>query len=122
MTHLVAGFAAGLEIAAFSNDQAGLKWNSVCSFGMSVSRDHVPPITARALNNGEEPSGEIRKLSTLLEASQALLKERSLEAGLRQVLEILDRHQGAIRSRVVLLDEHVRDVELETSAGDTQPG
>jgi len=65
----------------------------------------------------EAHTGETRKLSTLLEASQALLTTLDLREGLQRVLEILGRHHGAIRSTVVLLDEQTGDVKVEASAG-----
>src|SRR5262249_17746747 len=71
----------------------------------------------------EEPAeahaGEVRKLSTLLEASQALSATLDLKASLQRVLEILGRHHGAIRSTVVLLNENSGDVELEAAFGVT---
>src|SRR5262245_41104103 len=70
----------------------------------------------------EAHAGEIRKLSTLLEASQALLTTLDLKEGLQRVLEILGRHHGAIRSTVVLLEEHTGEVRLEASAGAITPG
>jgi Nif-specific regulatory protein len=63
-------------------------------------------------------TGEVRKLSTLLEASQVLLRERSLRPALEGVLDILHRHHGAIRSTVVLLNATSGEVELEAAAGD----
>jgi len=71
-----------------------------------------------AAGTPEEHTGEVRQLSTLLEASQALLREPLLRPALAAVLEILHRHHGAIRSTVVLLNKTSRDVELEVSAGD----
>ena len=69
----------------------------------------------------EEPAeahaGEVRKLSTLLEASQALSATLDLKESLQRVLEILGRHHGAIRSTVVLLNENTGDVELEAAVG-----
>jgi Nif-specific regulatory protein len=65
---------------------------------------------------------EVRQLSTLLEASQALLKEPSLKTGLVQVLEILGRHHGAVRSTVALIDEETGNVEIEASAGAVDRG
>src|SRR5215475_12500941 len=69
----------------------------------------------------EEPAeahaGEVRQLSTLLEASQALSATLDLKQSLLRVLEILGRHHGAIRSTVVLLNESTGDVELEAAAG-----
>jgi Nif-specific regulatory protein len=76
---------------------------------------------AQPLNPEDPHAGELRKLSTLLEASQALLKERRLQSGLQHVLEILDRHHGAVRSTVVLLNEETGEVALEASAGAVEP-
>src|SRR6266581_1608475 len=67
-------------------------------------------------------AGEVRKLSTLLEASQALSATLDLKEGLRRVLEILGRHHGAVRGSVVLLDEETGDVEVEVLAGAVSPG
>jgi Nif-specific regulatory protein len=78
--------------------------------------------TADLLDSEDAHKGELRKLSTLLEASQALLKERSLKAGLQHVLEILDRHHGAVRSTVVLINEQTHEIELEASAGAIDAG
>jgi len=77
---------------------------------------------SHSLNPEDAHAGELRKLSTLLEASQALLKERSLKAGLQHVLEILDHHHGAVRSTVVLINEQSREIELEAFAGAIEPG
>jgi len=57
-------------------------------------------------------AGEVRKLSTLLEASQALSATADLNDGLRGVLEILGRHHGAVRGTVALLDEDRDEVAL----------
>src|SRR5580765_8204782 len=74
----------------------------------------------------EEPAeahaGEVRKLSTLLEASQALSATLDLKEALGRVLEILGRHHGAVRSTVVLLNENTGDVEVEASAGAVTQG
>ncbi len=67
-------------------------------------------------------AAEVRKLSTLLEASQALLKEPNLKAALTQVLEILGRHHGAVRSAVVLVNERTNEIALEASVGAIEPG
>jgi len=64
-------------------------------------------------------AGEVRKLSTLLEASQALSSTLDLKQGLHRVLEILGRHHGALRSTVVLLNEDTGEVEVEAAAGRT---
>ena len=81
---------------------------------MSSSQKWTAPAEAHA--------GEVRKLSTLLEASQALSATLDLKEALRRVLEILGRHHGAIRSTVVLLNEDTGDVEVEASAGAVTQG
>jgi Nif-specific regulatory protein len=67
-------------------------------------------------------AGEVRKLSTLLEASQALSATLDLKEGLRRVLDILGRHHGAIRSTVVLLNDQTGQVEVEAAAGAVTAG
>ena len=70
----------------------------------------------------EAHAGEVRKLSTLLEASQALSATLDLKEALQRVLEILGRHHGAVRSTVMLLNESTGDVELEAFSGAIAPG
>jgi Nif-specific regulatory protein len=70
----------------------------------------------------EAHTGEVRKLSTLLEASQALSATLDLKESLQRVLEILGHHHGAIRSTVVLLNDNTGDVELEAASGAIVPG
>ena len=65
----------------------------------------------------EAHAGEVRKLSTLLETSQALAATLDLQAALTRVLEILVRHHGAVRGAVVLQNENTGEAELEASAG-----
>jgi Nif-specific regulatory protein len=77
---------------------------------------------AQWMEPDEAHAGEVRKLSTLLEASQALSATLDLHAGLTRVLEILVRHHGAIRGAVVLQNEVTGEVELEASAGAIAPG
>jgi Nif-specific regulatory protein len=83
-------------------------------------------VTSSSVSNWMEPAaahaGEVRKLSTLLETSQALSSTLDLKEGLQRVLEILGRHHGAIRSTVVLLNEETGEVEVEASAGRVTAG
>ena len=58
---------------------------------------------------------ESRRLSTLLEVSQALSGTLNLKSALHRVLEILARHHGAVRSIVTLLRD---DGELHVEASD----
>jgi Nif-specific regulatory protein len=67
-------------------------------------------------------AAEVRKLSTLLEISQALLAARELKTGLSKVLEIISAHHGALRSTVVLLNQQTREVAFEVSVGAIDPG
>jgi Nif-specific regulatory protein len=70
----------------------------------------------------EAHAGEVRKLSTLLEASQALTATLDLQQALQRILEILGRHHGALRSTVVLLNEETGEVELEAASGAISSG
>lgn len=78
--------------------------------------------TTKPFEATEANSAEVRKLSTLLEASQALSVTPSLQQGLQRVLEILGRLHGALRSTAVLVNEDSGDVEFEASAGAIKPG
>jgi Nif-specific regulatory protein len=77
---------------------------------------------AKWMEPTEAHVGEVRKLSTLLEASQALSATLDLKESLQRVLEILGRHHGAIRSTVVLLNDETGEVEVEASAGAVAQG
>jgi Nif-specific regulatory protein len=63
----------------------------------------------------ENVASEARRLSTLLEVSQALSGTLNLKASLHRVLEILTHHHGAVRGLVSLLDA---DGELRVEASD----
>jgi Nif-specific regulatory protein len=66
-------------------------------------------------------ASEIRRLSTLLESSQALTGTLDLTGGLHRVLEILAQYHGAVRSSVVLLDEETRQLRVLASDGLDRP-
>ena len=72
--------------------------------------------TATAAEQGREA----RRLSTLLEVSQALSGTLNLKAALHRVLEILARHHGAVRSLVTLLREG-GELSVEASDGLDRP-
>src|SRR5947209_15460186 len=61
---------------------------------------------------------ETRRLSTLLEVSQALSGTLNLKASLHRVLEILARHHGAVRGIVSVLHA---DGDLRVEASDGLP-
>src|SRR5438477_8388589 len=52
--------------------------------------------------DGARPTGEIRKLTSLLEVSQPLANATNFKASLHRVLEILEKSHDARRSAVVL--------------------
>src|SRR5438105_10648604 len=64
----------------------------------------------------DAPAREARRLSTLLEVSQALSGTLNLKASLHRALEILARHHGAVRGIVSILDEH-GDLRVEAADG-----
>jgi Nif-specific regulatory protein len=78
-------------------------------------------MASSAVSSWMEPvaahAGEVRKLSTLLDVSQALSATLDLKEALQRVLEVLGRHHGAIRSTVALLNPETGTVEVEASAG-----
>src|SRR5918993_5486644 len=70
-----------------------------------------------ALKPSADPNNatrDSRRLSTLLEVSQALSGTLNLKASLQRVLSILARHHGAIRGMVTVL----RDGELQVEAAE----
>src|SRR5881409_2748683 len=63
------------------------------------------------------PSGEIRKLTSLLEVSQALANATNFKASLHRVLEILEKSHDAVRSAVALESRDQLPLEVVTSMG-----
>ena len=59
---------------------------------------------------------EARRLSTLLEVSQALSGTLNLKSALHRVLEILAKHHGAVRGMVTLLRDN-GELHVEASDG-----
>ncbi|HTV03548.1 MAG TPA: sigma 54-interacting transcriptional regulator [Luteitalea sp.] len=64
-----------------------------------------------------EASREIRRLSTLLDISQALTGTLDLRSALHHVLEILERHHRVPRGAIVLLDDDGRELFIAASLG-----
>jgi Nif-specific regulatory protein len=65
----------------------------------------------------EDKTGEVRKLTSLLEISQALSGTLNIKAALHKVLEVLERHHGMIRSAVTLLQEESGELVIEAANG-----
>jgi Nif-specific regulatory protein len=64
----------------------------------------------------DAPTREARRLSTLLEVSQALSGTLNVKVSLHRVLEILARHHGAVRGIVSVVDAD-GDLRVEASDG-----
>jgi Nif-specific regulatory protein len=67
------------------------------------------------------PSHEVRKLSTLLQISQALSGTLNLKAGLQEVLEALARDHAAVRSLVAIVDKETQQLQVEAAHGLSRP-
>ena len=77
---------------------------------------------ARLSRSMADQTGEIRKLTTLVEVSQALSGTLNIKAALHRVLEILEKHHGVIRSAVTVLTEDTGDLRIEASNGLSSDG
>ena len=85
---------------------------------MSVTTSSDAHATSAHFDLGSErPSGEIRKLTTLLEVSQALANATNFKASLHRVLEILERSHDAVRSAVALESGERLPLEVAASLG-----
>jgi len=59
----------------------------------------------RKIGLSDTQAPEIRRLSSLLEISQALSGTLNLKSALHRVLEILSKYNGAVRSIITLLHD-----------------
>jgi Nif-specific regulatory protein len=78
--------------------------------------DAMPARTRPSVQEIQAPTSEARRLSTLLDVSQALSGTLNLKASLHRVLEILARHHGAVRGIVSVVDAD-GDLRVEASDG-----
>jgi Nif-specific regulatory protein len=62
-----------------------------------------------------DQTGEMRKLTTMIDVSQALSGTLNLKAALHRVLETLERHHGVLRSTVTLLSGASGELRIEAS-------
>ncbi|HMF94161.1 MAG TPA: GAF domain-containing protein, partial [Vicinamibacterales bacterium] len=76
----------------------------------------MPPRPRPAAADADARAREVRRLSTLLEVSQALSGTLNVKASLHRVLEILARHHSAVRGIVSLVDAD-GDLRVEASDG-----
>src|SRR5919197_3158743 len=70
--------------------------------------------SAGHVDAGVRQSGEIRKLTSLVEISQALSSAINFKAALHRVLEILEKSHDAARSAVALTSDE--KVQLQVAA------
>ena len=82
---------------------------------MSVAHDEIVASPRGATR-------EIRRLSSLIEISQALSGTLNLTSALPQALDVLERHHQVVRSAVTLLDEDTRELVIRASTGLTADG
>jgi len=80
----------------------------------------TPRRTSRAASDANDPRGatkEIRRLSSLIEISQAMAATLNLSIALPQALDILERHHRVVRSAITLLDEETGELSIKASLG-----
>src|SRR5688572_29807788 len=70
----------------------------------------------------KDRTNEIRRLSTLLEISQALSGVLNLKAALQSVLEILEKRHQVVGAAVYLIETGTRELHAEASSGERLPG
>ena len=76
--------------------------------------------TYRSTNVSSQPTNT-KKLSSLLQISQALSATPNLKAGLQEVLETLARDHDAFRSIVALVDPESGQLQVEAAHGVSRP-
>jgi len=91
-----------------------ISWHSTMLIDEIVSRGRKG--AAHAADDGA-PTGEIRKLSSLIDISQALSATLNLNASLPSVLDILERHHSVVRASVTLVDEETSDLYVKAASG-----
>src|SRR6185436_14952560 len=62
-------------------------------------------------------TNELRRLSSFLEISQTLAAATNQKSAMHQVLGILERHHGAVRSTIALLSQAEGQIEVAASEG-----
>jgi Nif-specific regulatory protein len=72
-------------------------------------------------DGNNDDTGEIRKLTSLVDISQALAASLNLSASLPGVLELLGHHHSVVRASVVLLDDAGGDMYVKAALGDDTP-
>ena len=91
---------------------------------VTVSATHPAGSTSTFDLGAGRPTGEIRKLTSLLEISQALANATNFKASLHRVLEMLEKSHDAVRSAVALetADQLPLDVVAARGGGRERTG
>jgi len=76
----------------------------------------------RPLSEGTTATRDARRLSTLLEVSQALSGTLNLKSSMQRVIQILIRHHGVVRGMVTLLRESELQIEAAEGFDDRSRG
>src|SRR5256714_1151325 len=97
-----------------------LSYNCVSTRPIQRQICRMPIFPARKTMTDQ--TSEIKKLSTLLEVSQALSGTLNLKAAIHRVLEILEQQHGMIRSAVMLLNEAASELTMEAANAITADG
>jgi len=71
--------------------------------------------------DGEDATGEIRKLSSLVDISQALSGSLKVAEALPAVLDTLERHHSVVRTAVTLVDEESGEQYVTAATGGISP-
>jgi Nif-specific regulatory protein len=78
--------------------------------------------SALEANDPRGATKEIRRLSSLIDISQAVAATLNLNVALPQALEILERHHRVVRAAITLLDEETGELYIKASSGLTVDG
>src|SRR5690349_25096629 len=78
---------------------------------MHMTRGRVEPKDVAA----DRRAAEVRKLSTLVEISQALAGTLDLRPGLHRALELLEQHHSVVNAAVTLRDDENGDLDVVAS-------
>src|SRR4029453_7611364 len=73
-------------------------------------------------NDPRGATKEIRRLSSLIDISQAVAATLNLNIALPQALEILERHHRVVRGAITLLDEETGELYIKAAPGLTVDG
>ncbi len=95
--------------------------STVLDAAPAAERTRMRPAPPDLDDRTRRQSGEIRKLTSLLDVSQALASPANLKSAFHRVLEILERYHGTGRSVIALPREDGRRLHLHASIGVRAP-